>query len=153
MVIVLLAACPAIDDTAKDSDTDTGSSVMTEWTSAGVTVTIPAAGGTDGVGYYFGLAQTGVDGGWAGEDCLDSIPAGYEYMDDGGYQLCHPLSRTGGTLTTVATPEEIVEGATTLLGMDMQDTVTYVLIEASGPPCYVWGDDPAYYAGLACTVL
>ena len=149
-----LAACDGgSSDTGGGSDTNKpgGLDASATWSGTGVVVSI--TNGDDTAGYDFGMAQTGSDDGWAGEDCLGEVPAGYDYMIDGGYQVCHHLNQTGGSLSTVGTPDEVVDGSTTLLQQGHEATITYVLFESSSSACWSWGDDVLYYDAYSCTIL
>ena len=165
--LAILAGCPTTTDTGEkdtsdtvetgdteETDTDTGGtgswSASATWSGNGVSVVI--TGGTDTTGYDFGMAQTGADDGWAGEDCLSAVPAGYDYMIDGGYQFCHHFPQSGGSLETVAEIIDITEGATTLLSQATEATLTYVTFD-SADACVVWGDDPGYFAEFGCTAI
>ena len=139
-------------DSVAPDDTDIADLDATaSWTGHGVTIAI--TNGKLAAGYDLGLAQTGSYGGWAGEDCLGDVPAGYDYMDDGGYDLCHHLSQTGGSLETVDAAEDVVPGSTTLLSRPVESSITYVLFEATSNRCWSWGDDVWYYDGFLCTWL
>lgn len=128
-----------------------GSAADAEWDNQGVTVTAPYS---HNAGWDFGMVQTGADNGWAGEDCLSGIPSGYgSTVISGGYEYCHHLGATGGQLETVASPDDVVEGSTTLFAKQYEATITYVLFEGDSNTCFAWGDDPNYYKGLDCTVL
>jgi hypothetical protein len=101
---------------------------------------------TGGTGSYeFGLAQTAVGPfqGWFGEDCFTG-------------DLCHPTGPDGVILSGVREINAIVPGQTTLIPVDFPEEATPDLTYYVGRPsdldatCWVWGDDPAYYAALGC---
>ena len=149
-----LAGCPGggeSDTKGDDTNNPSGFDANATWSGDGVVISI--SNGTDSSGYDLGMAQTGSDEGWAGEDCLGEIPAAFDYMIDGGYQYCHHINQTGGTLSTVMTIEEVVEGSTTLFSQGLEATITYVLFECSSNVCYSWGDDVGYYDGKGCSSL
>jgi hypothetical protein len=135
-------------DTDADSDTDTDAdiNVTVNWATSGVTIAI-SNGNT--AGYDFGMAETGSDAGWYGEDCIYDPDDELDY----GYEICHGISASGGTLT-VADPYEadsVVAGETTLFTDSLADNITYVLFEADTDVCWTWGEDVSYYSAFGCT--
>jgi hypothetical protein len=144
----------AVADT-DTTDTDNGGTfaltaddVTYTWSASSFTVTISDLGGS--AGFWLGLAETGSDNGWYGEDCKDG---------QAGTNVCHYFESSPGTLTYVETIADVA-GATTLLddakafNSDNSDRLTYLLQldnEAAGNPCYVFGDDPTYYSAEGCT--
>jgi hypothetical protein len=96
-------------------------------------------------GYKVGFAETGArDDGWYGEDCLPG--------EKSGFDLCHTISADGANFSSVATPDEIVEGETTLLRAELARNATWVVISADdASKCWVGGHDPSYYDELGCT--
>lgn len=122
------------------------------WSPTEVVVTI--SNGTDSGGYDFGMAETGATAnGWGGEDCLGSVPSGYTNVNDAGYEYCHHLNQTGGSLTTGADPAAVVEGASTVFIDSLEENITYVLFESSSDACWSWGNDTGYYGAYMCTDL
>lgn len=135
-----------MDETGMEMHTGDTSMVMPEMevvvnlTAGGVELVITNGG--DPAGYTFGMAQTGTENGWFGEDCFEGT---------GSFNLCHPASTTGVTLTEVSAAGDVVEGSTTLFNSDDNATLTYVLTAAGSTDCWVWGDDVAYYESFGCT--
>jgi hypothetical protein len=133
-------------------DEDAGSSrslsASATWTSAGVTLVVENATARS---FDFGMAETGAGApGWYGESCIDGDePWGY---DDYGYDVCHRVSASGGTLTSVSRPGDVAN-STTLFQSSMAPDLTYVLFDPSSSDCWVWGDDPSYYGAYGCTEL
>ncbi len=103
--------------------------------------------------------------GWYGEDCLNGT-ASYDY--------CHAFDSLNVSLDVVETLGEVEEGATTLFdenlaewntgdnpprpnGVDEGDPrLTYFLeleFDDNSTECYVWGEDPSYYASFRCSVI
>ncbi len=94
--------------------------------------------------FFFGMAP-GCDGTqsncWVGESCVE---------DDGGYEICHAVGPTGGTLQKVDIPSDVVAGSTTLFGRDMDGQLGFVLMNDTD--CYAFGPNASYYtAALSCT--
>ncbi len=155
-----LAACTATKDDSGDTGTemvdtadtaDTGTPAMTvtaTWATTGVTLAV--ANGT-AAGYQFGMAETGSDAGWFGEDCINDPDDDTDY----GYELCHPMGATGGTLVKAEpyTPDDIVAGESTLFTDSLAANITYVLFEDSSDACWTWGEDVSYYAAFGCTEI
>jgi len=108
---------------------------------------------TDATGLQLGLAETAAgESGWYGEDCLT--------------QGCHQFSGTTGVLTYVNSVEAVdndhtlfnngQDGFGDVFTADDEDRLTYMLQLDGGTDdgqCFVWGDDPAYYATAGCTEL
>ena len=158
---LLATACVDIkEDTGTTETTDTSTTEDTEeawaptvsvdWASDAVTLTFEnqAEGGM----YYWGITENSgacVDAGtcWTGEDCH----MGYDLEEsDGNLSFCHPLGSTGVTLAYGATPQDIVEGDTTVFGnSDFLEVTTYILDDRSSAdaPCWTWGVDESYYSG------
>jgi len=143
------------DGDTGDGDTggDTGTSgdggatapftIDCSWTSFGISVNLVNG---DDAGYNFGMAETDCGGDcWTGEDCFD----GYALGDGTVLSYCHPLSSTGGYLSTVQDVDLIVEGSTTLHISTINNT--YYLEEISTGECWTWGYDSSYYGGHGCT--
>jgi len=134
-----------------DGDVDEGAPAEVDatvtWSADGATITI--TGGT--AAFEFGMAETGVgDVGWFGESCIPGAePWGY---DDYGYDLCHTLGRSGGTLTSVWALGDL-EAGNTLFNVTIAEagTITYALLDTASDACWVWGDDVQYYAAFGCT--
>jgi len=100
--------------------------------------------------YYFGIAQTesAAANKWTGEDCH----LGFAYGEE-NYSYCHP-ARTGLELTYGAAYGEIIEGFSThFSGPEFENKVTYIIKEAIGGCCWVWGGSPSYYEALSCLPL
>lgn len=101
--------------------------------------------------WSFGMAELDLDSdwfGWTGEDCLEGD------IDDAGtsWQLCHPVENDAEVwLAGVETPEEIVEGETTMMNsaMDEEDHVAYALWSEETGECYTWGAQSWYYESFA----
>ncbi len=117
-------------DTGVEASAITG--LTTEWTSNGVTVTI--SGGT--APFEFGMAQTGTNAGWFGEDCLEG---------QGTTMVCHTSDSQSFTLKSVASIGAVVEGQTTLFDQADDGGITYYAADDEGG-CVTTGDDPSYYA-------
>ncbi len=137
-----------------DEETDEGLEAPVEftvavtWDDAGVSVAID--GGT--ASYSVGMAETGAgDAGWFGESCVrGEEPWGY---NDYGFDVCHDLSNTGGSLRSVSAVDDVVAGSATLFSQRLEGNLTYVLTEQSGAACWVWGDDVTYYDDFGCEEL
>jgi hypothetical protein len=119
------------------------------WSRSGVKITL-----TNGSGAYdFGMAETGVgDPGWYGESCvLGEEPWG---MPDYGYDVCHTLSSTGGTVIGVRNVSDVADG-TTIFTESIHDAgnITYVLFSESTGDCWAWGHDASYYDEFGCAEL
>ncbi len=127
-----------------DGGATTTVSVDCTWRSSGFTLSL-----TDGdpAGYHFGWAEDLSSVPWTGEDCYE----GYTASDGTLYLYCHPMTATGGSLISVSTVSDIVEGSTTIMSDAI--TLTYYLEEDSTGACWVWGSDPGYYAALGCETL
>jgi hypothetical protein len=147
-----------------DSDTpvtfDPGSDITLDWdavdTNGAVTVSLQNAEGA--TGFFLGMAETASgDNGWYGEDCADQGD-------------CHHITGSlpiSADLAYVETIGEVVPGSTTLFDggtdgggdaftADHADRLTYLFQIEGGEydlDCYVWGDDPTYYAAEGCTEL
>ncbi|NOY27320.1 MAG: hypothetical protein GXP62_15740 [Oligoflexia bacterium] len=116
------------------------------WDGSGISVDLVNG---DSAGYSFGMAETDCGGDcWTGEDCL----YGYTLGDGSVLSYCHPLSSTGGYLTTVGDSDLIVEGSTTILDPATM-YITYYLEEVSSGDCWIWGYDTSYYGGVGCSDL
>jgi hypothetical protein len=144
-------ACNGQDDDC-DGDVDEGNgpfSVSVTW-DIDLFVEISGGAGT----YDFGMAETGVgEYGWFGETCIPGDePYGYP---DYGVDVCHTLGSTGGTLVSVSPNVGDVDDGYTLFNEDIGNdgTITYALFQIGGDACWVWGDDPLYYAAFGCIVL
>lgn len=133
-------------DTGGGDDTGGGGSDLAanaDWGSAGLLLTV--VGGEVDAYYTFGMAETGADEGWMGEDCL---------FGSGGYYYCHSFEGSGLRLETVGAPDDVESGVSTLFSADNEDDLSYILIDYYGGSCWVWGDDPSYYTSYyGCTVL
>ena len=153
-----LAACTATKDDSGDTGTgdttdttdtsDTGTPAMTvtaTWSTTGVTLAVANGMAT---GYQFGMAETGSDAGWYGEDCVNDP----DDDADAGYEICHPMGATGGMLTKASpySPDGVVAGRSTLLTDTMADGITYILFEDSTDACWTWGEDVSYYTAFGC---
>lgn len=113
---------------------------------------------SDGADWRLGMAETGGSCGgdvacWTGEDCY----AGFDTGDGstlGPY--CHEVAGGEASLVYGGDLTDLQAG-TTVFRPDFADTVTFLLIPGddtrSTEPCLVFGDAPAYYADLGCTVL
>lgn len=123
--------------------------VTLSWSSSGVTVRISGGGS----GWDFGMAESGVgERGWFGESCFPGDePYGY---DDYGYELCHTLGATGGSLKTVHSLGDLEDGTTLFTDVIAgYGNITFYLENQDDGACYSWGDDPYYYADLGCDEL
>lgn len=117
--------------------------VAVTWTDSGVTIDITNG---NAAGYDFGMAETRSDAGWFGEDCVLDPDDDADF----GYEICHHLLASGGSLEGVRNAEEVVAGESTLFSESLDDNLTYVLFEADGPACWTWGDDVSYYRAFGC---
>lgn len=102
--------------------------------------------------YELGLSETGAgSGGWYGETCIPgSEPSG---RDDYGYDVCHSLGAGGGVIESVYPDVELVDDGSTLFHQGLAGNLTYFVADPSGADCWVWGDDPGYYAAFGCQLL
>lgn len=134
-----------------DSDSGLGGDPVAfnaEWNDGGLNFSVFNGEGN----YTLGMAETtrGSPDPWTGEDCLNGYTLG------GGDVLlyCHPMSSTGGRLTTVERVEDIVEGSTTLFNQDDSSTIAYVIWSDSTGECWVSGPQAeSYYGGMGCTLI
>jgi hypothetical protein len=148
----------ADSDTDTDSDADTDfdprTDIIVDWdpvdSGGHVSVEVVNSGAA---GWYLGLAETAAgDGGWYGEDCADN--------------LCHTSTQTSATIaytesvSQVGNARTLFDGGNDGLGdafhTNGSDRLTYLLQLSGGPldgDCYIWGDDPSYYAGQGCQAL
>ncbi len=125
-----------------NSPTDTDGDGLPD-TGCGDSVTITITDPLNAQNWDFGMAETASTNGWTGEDCLN----GY-----GSFNICHPIGLTA-TLDEVSdcSANSVVAGQTTLLDAEKDPFTTYYLSDMS--ECFVFGDDPSYYASLGCTTL
>lgn len=150
----------AADDTNDDIDNDcdgdidedvpeelASPEVDLDWDSTGADVTITGAA----TGWDFGMSETGAGSpGWFGETCIPGDePYGYA---DYGFDICHELGSAGGQLERVFSVGDLEDG-TTLFSDTTSVNITYFLERHDDGACFVWGDDPAYYAELGCEEL
>lgn len=97
--------------------------------------------------YQFGLAETGPDNGWMGEDCLEGV--------SNGTDVCHSVPADGHLeLMHMSDPADVADGMT-LLGADMAPGLTYVLIRNSleFQGCWTWGEDTSIYVDIGCDII
>ena len=132
------------DDTSGDTNNNGGDpSIDLTWDASGVTVELHNMNTS---GFDFGMAETiDMTNGWFGEDCLNGTL---------GYQECHIISGTTGSLTSIyddvqnetKTLDDVQSGQTTLFEKSFDDgnRITYV-VTIDGGDCFVWGHDPSYY--------
>lgn len=122
-------------------------SVSVTWDATGATVAITG----DAPSWDLGMAETGVGtAGWYGETCVvGEEPGGYE---DYGYDVCHRLGASGGSLVST-TSLGVVASGYTLFNEHIagRDDITYALFDTSSADCWVWGHDVGYYADFGCT--
>jgi len=137
-------------DTGADTGNDTGEepepepqmTVDVRWEATGVTITI-----TNGPypSYQLGVLDTMNEDGWRGEDCLNGMA---------GFLHCHPLTQTGGTLTTVFDVDLVEPGYTTrhTLAEGTEGALTYALLDPDGSCLATFGHLPDYYVSslLGC---
>ncbi|MFZ4739078.1 MAG: hypothetical protein ACOYM9_24195, partial [Bradymonadia bacterium] len=115
----------------------------------GTTLTLNIFEGADLGAFHFGLAETGADNGWYGEDCIPGIKNDLD--------VCHPVAADGTlTLTDVATVPEVVAGSKTLIDASFASKLTYVVVldkDSDEPRCWTWGQSTAYYTAppLRCS--
>ena len=135
-----------------DGDTDEGVvvddefDVQVSWSSSGVTVSITGGSGS----YELGMAETGAGSlGWFGESCIPGDePWGYE---DYGYEVCHSLGSTGGTIPSVDF-DDVGTNQTIFQSIHHPD-ITYFVGAMGSADCWVFGDAPSYYADFGCQTL
>lgn len=141
---------------------DTTTVVFTvDWTDDGETPTDTSGDGLPDVGcgdsvtvtvddpfgmtvWQLGMAETGADPGWTGEDCL----SGY-----GNFAYCHGFSGASLTLDQVTDclASSVVEGSSTLLDAEKDPFLTYYFADIAD--CWVFGDDVTYYEAVGCFAL
>ncbi len=130
-----------------DEGVDAPFEVTVRWDDDGATFTIVGAAAR----YELGMAETGVgEVGWFGESCIPGDePYGYP---DYGFDVCHSLGASGGRLSHVDGVDDVDDGAT-LMSDDIAAArdITYFLADPASSDCWVWGDQPAYYASFGCT--
>jgi hypothetical protein len=126
--------------------------VSVEWISAEPTRVEVRIENPADVEFRLGFAETRSPNGWYGEDCLNGSTRE-------GIQQCHPVVGASVTLVTVDTMDRVRAGQTTLFWPAIGEIVTGYL-EASnlvrddgGHPCWVWGDEPDYYAEQGCSAV
>ena len=123
--------------------------VTVDWSSRGIELTIKGSPSS----YDFGMAETGAGSlGWYGETCIPGDEPGG--VEDYGYDLCHYMDGTGGSLPSVTSIGDVSD-ENTLFNETIGDRgdITYILADIATLDCWVWGDDPSYYADYACTEL
>ncbi len=128
------------DDGQVPTDSD-GDGILDSGCGDSVDITIhDPLGVTD---WSFGMVEAGPDG-WTGEDCLTGF---------GTYAFCHQIG-IDHTLAEVAdcAAGSVVESSSTLLDASKEPSLTYFLEDGSGY-CFVWGNDPSYYAAMSCVEL
>lgn len=164
--VAFLTACPPKDNCSDSDtagcdtdtgggdtdtvDTDTGTQPFTisyNWDPTQLTVTLNNA--TGATGFFLGIADTAAgNAGWYDEACVLGTD-------------CHEFTGAEGVLDSVNAPADVVLGSTTLFDNDQvapgdvfsstgEDIVTYFVQVSGGEQdgkCFVWGDDPTYYAG------
>ena len=112
------------------------------WSADGVAVALTNGHGT----YSLGMAQTGSDQGWYGEDCIEGPGP-----NSGDYDICHDdVKASGIELKTVTAPDEIVANRTTLFPDSLADEITYLLYSNDRGDCWTFGNDPSYYGDFGC---
>jgi hypothetical protein len=116
----------------------------------GTTLSLNIFEGADLGQFRFGLAETGSNNGWYGEDCIDGVKNDLD--------VCHPVAVNGTlTLTDVVTVPEVIEGSTTLIDASFATKLTYVVVLDKGTAeqrCWTWGQSTSYYTDppLRCSV-
>ena len=144
-------------DTAEEEGSWDDTVITVNWQSNGVTLEIE---NSDESGIYnWGITEnagsclTSEWGCWTGEDCH----MGFDLTEGGNYLYCHPVDSISSTLEYGASPDAVLEGATTVFGGPSFETlVTYVLDQSSSveeETCWVWGADTVYYNGFYKTCL
>jgi len=93
--------------------------------------------------WLFGMAETGVENGWFGEDC---------YLGQDSWNACHSVGLDTTLLQASDCRVESVADGTTILDASRQHRLTYFLQDTRGF-CFVWGDDIEYYEPLECVHL
>ncbi len=102
------------------------------------TVTVAIDDGDGTFTYRFGMAQTGADNGWNGEDCLPGVLNGKD--------VCHDVGPEGEVLSSTSRVAE-VDDERTLMFKATHDAgeITYVVIRAETDECWTFGHDPSWY--------
>ncbi len=136
----------ADSDTDSDSDTDADADPAFQvlWDSKFVSLSIDGGSGT----YSFGMAQQ-QEMGWYGEDCIEG-----REENSGPYDICHDeVSKSGITLETVDSPQDLVANVTTLMNdtIDSAGHVAYVFIANETDDCWVSNDAEGDYDDFGCT--
>ena len=141
-----------VDDDC-DGDIDEGApwaSVTLTWSAGGLEVVIEGSASS----WELGMAETGAGAdGWFGESCVPGEePWGY---NDYGYDFCHPLGASGGSIESVYPDLASVGDEATLFNAAIGDSgdLTYILLDVSGSSCWVWGNEASYYADFGCDPL
>lgn len=135
-------------DTQKDSSLPDGPKDPTfdvAWGSDSVVIRIIDA--KPQARFHIGLAQTDqcAEGCWTGEDCLYGL---------GEWAWCHPSDFEGVTLAYGADPNTLVEGEQTVFTHpNFTYVTTFMVTRERDGACWVFGQDPSYYAAAGCTVL
>jgi hypothetical protein len=106
-------------------------------------ITTSAANGP----YRFGIAETGADNGWMGEDCLEGA--------FGGVDVCHTVPVDGHLeLMHMDAVDDVADGMT-LFKADMAPGLTYYVernsLDFQG--CWTWGEDTSIYEDVGCDVV
>lgn len=134
-------------DADSDSDTDADADPVFDvaWGDLGLTFTVDGGSGT----YNLGIAETAPNSDpWTGEDCLH----GYALGSGDVLLYCHEDLRDGDTLAYNGDPIDLDESRETVFPNDQFEArVTYYVDANATGECFVWGNDPSYYAGLGCT--
>ena len=142
----------AITDTAIPLDCQ-NISASVSWEENHVSLTLVQS--DENASYYFGIAQTYRSEGlqWTGEDCH----LGFSTQNGEEYRYCHPAGmgeNTGVNLQYGAPFSEVQEGVNThFTSSEFEEQVSYLLKDAISGCCWVWGEDPTYFAPLACIPL
>ena len=117
-----------------DADTDVDAEVSVSWpddSTLSVTVANLDNGGV------FGMAETGSDNGWYGEDCVTG-------------DECKAVINGDNTFTSVTAIDD-VSSTTTLFNGTLHAQITYAVWDAATDECvHCSGDDCGYYADDGC---
>lgn len=97
--------------------------------------------------YQFGIAETGPDNGWMGEDCLEGA--------FGGVDVCHSVPVSGHLELMHMDAVDAVADGMTLFKADMAPGLTYYLARNSldYQGCWTWGEDTSIYEEIGCDVV
>ena len=149
--LAMLAACGGKDSATGLSGTtgttgNTGTT-GTAFSAADVTLTLDSAGVALAIANAPAAMDFGiVEQGGCGDQCWEAESCEGETA---GYSFCHDAGTSGVALALVSSPDDVVDGSTTLFSSAITNDLGYVL--DSGSDCYTWGAAGSYWSAWSCT--